>query len=53
VTLLEDSGELERLSALAIDDDRAYYLCQRAGGELSPEGMNLHEWIKGNLGDGQ
>ena len=53
VTLLEDSGELVRLSALAIDDGRAYYLCRRAGGELSPEGMKLYEWIKGNLGDGR
>jgi LysR family glycine cleavage system transcriptional activator len=50
VAHLQASGELVRLSPREIDDGRAYYLCRRAGGELSAEGSKLYEWIRRTLG---
>jgi DNA-binding transcriptional LysR family regulator len=46
VTPLRDRGELIRLFDHGLDDGRAYYLCRRADGELSREGLNLYSWIK-------
>lgn len=40
------SGQLVRLSPLAVDDGRAYYLCRRSGIELSSSGLSVVEWIK-------
>jgi LysR family transcriptional regulator, glycine cleavage system transcriptional activator len=44
------SGELVKLFDLTVDDGRAYYLCRRADSELSREGQDLYEWVKGGMG---
>ena len=44
------SGELVQLFDVPVDDGRQYYLCRRANSELSSEGNNLYDWIKGHLG---
>lgn len=46
---LRDLGELVKLFDHALDDGRAYYLCRRADGELSREGLNLYTWLKRGL----
>lgn len=46
---LRDRGELVKLFDHALDDGRAYYLCRRADGELSREGLNLYTWLKRGL----
>jgi DNA-binding transcriptional LysR family regulator len=46
VAPLRDRGELVKLFDHALDDGRAYYLCRRADGELSKEGMSLYGWLK-------
>ncbi|MFJ3485907.1 LysR substrate-binding domain-containing protein [Pseudomonas sp. NPDC090202] len=46
VAPLRDRGELVKLFDHALNDGRAYYLCRRADGELSREGLNLYSWIK-------
>ncbi|WP_341958050.1 LysR substrate-binding domain-containing protein [Pseudomonas sp. RC10] len=46
VAPLRDRGELVKLFDHALDDGRAYYLCRRADGELSKEGMSLYSWLK-------
>ncbi|MBV6749577.1 LysR family transcriptional regulator [Pseudomonas chlororaphis] len=43
------NGELVKLFDLEVDDGRQYYLCRRAGSELSREGANLYDWIKRRL----
>lgn len=43
------NGELVKLFDLEVDDGRQYYLCRRAGSELSKEGANLYDWIKRRL----
>ncbi|MCF4982075.1 LysR substrate-binding domain-containing protein [Pseudomonas gessardii] len=43
-------GELVQLFDVQVDDGRQYYLCRRANSELSSEGNNLYDWIKGRLG---
>lgn len=43
---LQERGELVRLSAIALDDTRAYYLCRRSDGELSHESLSLYGWIR-------
>jgi len=43
---LRDRGELLKLFDQTLDDGRAYYLCRRADGELSREGLNLYSWLK-------
>lgn len=43
---LRDRGELVKLFDHALNDGRAYYLCRRADGELSREGLNLYSWLK-------
>src|SRR5471032_2093587 len=43
------NGELVKLFDLEVDDGRQYYLCRRAGSELSKEGNHLYDWIKSNL----
>lgn len=46
VAPLRDRGELVKLFDHALNDGRAYYLCRRADGELSREGLNLYSWLK-------
>ncbi|MFJ5298748.1 LysR substrate-binding domain-containing protein [Pseudomonas sp. NPDC088368] len=46
VAPLRDRGALVKLFGHALDDGRAYYLCRRADGELSKEGMSLYSWLK-------
>ncbi|MFS2160780.1 LysR substrate-binding domain-containing protein [Pseudomonas sp. Pseusp122] len=46
---LQQRGELVRLFEHSLDDGRAYYLCRRADGELSREGLNLYRWLKDAL----
>ena len=46
VAPLRDRGELVKLFDYALNDGRAYYLCRRADGELSREGLNLYSWLK-------
>lgn len=43
------SGELVKLFDLEVDDGRQYYLCRRAGHELSAEGARLYDWINQRL----
>lgn len=46
ITPLRERGELVRLFDHSLDDGRAYYLCRRADGELSREGLNLYSWLR-------
>jgi LysR family glycine cleavage system transcriptional activator len=41
-----DSGRLVKLSELALDDGRDYYLCHRSGNELPAGAIRLKEWIR-------
>lgn len=38
-------GSLVKLSDIALDDGRDYYLCQRAANELTPGAISLRDWI--------
>ncbi|MBB3211875.1 DNA-binding transcriptional LysR family regulator [Herbaspirillum sp. Sphag1AN] len=38
-------GSLIKLSEVALDDGRDYYLCQRAANELTPGAISLRDWM--------